>query len=123
MSETRTLDESELLQTYLAARDEACPACRYSLRGVAGTQCPECGRDEREGAPTQGPFGPHEAIGHPSKLFVDDGDEFSHCPSVPEGSLAKKCGDIARWRHRIGSPKKSQGFLMEEDPNCRFEPN
>lgn len=33
------------LQAYLADRDVACPHCKYNLRGVTATVCPECGRD------------------------------------------------------------------------------
>ncbi len=43
MNEQPTTDQ-DLLQTYLAAHDERCPACHYNLRGTAGPNCPECGR-------------------------------------------------------------------------------
>lgn len=33
----------EWLRRYLAEHDAGCPACGYSLRGLAGHACPECG--------------------------------------------------------------------------------
>ena len=35
-------DESHL-RAFLADRDISCPICRYNLRGLASTNCPECG--------------------------------------------------------------------------------
>ncbi len=35
--------DAELLASYLADRDVACPGCGYNLRGSSGTCCPECG--------------------------------------------------------------------------------
>ncbi len=32
------------LKQYLADRDTPCPNCRYNLRGVTTSLCPECGR-------------------------------------------------------------------------------
>jgi len=32
-----------LLPTFLAGRDCACPGCGYNLRDLRGTRCPECG--------------------------------------------------------------------------------
>lgn len=37
-------NEQELLATYLAELDEACPLCSYNLRGLTGHHCPECGK-------------------------------------------------------------------------------
>ena len=39
------MDESapDLLQTFLAGRDVACPGCGYNLRDLRGSRCPECG--------------------------------------------------------------------------------
>ncbi|MHC5023319.1 MAG: hypothetical protein ACYTGG_05340 [Planctomycetota bacterium] len=31
-----------LLEKFLVARDERCPSCRASLRGLSGRRCPEC---------------------------------------------------------------------------------
>jgi hypothetical protein len=39
-----TDQEAELLRSFLAVREARCPWCRYSLRGLAGSACPECGR-------------------------------------------------------------------------------
>lgn len=39
--------DHELLEQYLANRDELCPACGYNLRGLTGTHCPECGDELR----------------------------------------------------------------------------
>lgn len=36
--------DSDFLAQYLADRDEPCPSCRYSLRGLQGAVCPECGQ-------------------------------------------------------------------------------
>jgi hypothetical protein len=33
----------ELLRSYLAGRDVACPGCQYNLRDLRGGPCPECG--------------------------------------------------------------------------------
>jgi hypothetical protein len=35
--------ETGLLLTFVADRDEPCPVCSYSLRGLTGPICPECG--------------------------------------------------------------------------------
>lgn len=35
----------DVLAKYLADRDEPCPSCRYSLRGLQGAVCPECGQE------------------------------------------------------------------------------
>ncbi len=35
--------ESQLLKSLLAARDIACPVCRYNLRAIVSANCPECG--------------------------------------------------------------------------------
>jgi hypothetical protein len=35
--------DTDLLRAYLADRDAACPRCRYNLRGVQESTCPECG--------------------------------------------------------------------------------
>lgn len=35
--------ELDLLPTFLAGRDVACPACGYNLRGLREPRCPECG--------------------------------------------------------------------------------
>lgn len=34
--------DDEALIAWLADHDELCPACRYELRGLATTRCPEC---------------------------------------------------------------------------------
>jgi hypothetical protein len=36
------MSDEQLLKSYLADRDEACPACGYNLRGLASDACPEC---------------------------------------------------------------------------------
>lgn len=33
------------LVTFLAERDEPCPACTYNLRGLQTDRCPECSRE------------------------------------------------------------------------------
>lgn len=38
-----TPSEASLIHTFLATRDEPCPACNYNLRGIAADTCPECG--------------------------------------------------------------------------------
>lgn len=38
----READES-VLQQFLAQRDLPCPVCKYNLRGLSSTSCPECG--------------------------------------------------------------------------------
>lgn len=35
----------ELLEDLLRGHDEPCPGCGYSLRGLRGGRCPECGSD------------------------------------------------------------------------------
>jgi hypothetical protein len=40
---TSVAGEAELLRSYLADRDVACPQCKYNLRNLVGTTCPECG--------------------------------------------------------------------------------
>lgn len=37
----------DLLQAFLADRDELCPNCGYNLRGLAGSVCPECRQELR----------------------------------------------------------------------------
>jgi hypothetical protein len=36
-------DEESHLREFLADRDELCPRCRYNLRGLTTSSCPECG--------------------------------------------------------------------------------
>jgi len=36
--------QHDFLSDYLAHRDEPCPSCRYSLKGLQGSVCPECGQ-------------------------------------------------------------------------------
>ncbi|MCA9282444.1 MAG: hypothetical protein H6812_00560 [Phycisphaeraceae bacterium] len=36
--------DRDFLTDYLAQRDEPCPSCRYSLKGLQGNVCPECGQ-------------------------------------------------------------------------------
>jgi len=43
-SATPRWSDDELLRAYLAERSETCPSCRYSLRGLTGRYCPECGQ-------------------------------------------------------------------------------
>jgi hypothetical protein len=37
------MTDQDALQTFLADRDYECPVCRYNLRGLQDTSCPECG--------------------------------------------------------------------------------
>jgi hypothetical protein len=32
-----------MLRDFLVGRDAPCPGCGYNLRGITGSQCPECG--------------------------------------------------------------------------------
>jgi hypothetical protein len=36
-------EDAQNLLSFVAARDVPCPACGYSLRGLRGACCPECG--------------------------------------------------------------------------------
>lgn len=38
---------AELLTQFLYGRDVPCPGCRYNLRDLTGTHCPECGLELR----------------------------------------------------------------------------
>lgn len=42
MSKEPQQTDSRLLGEFLAARDFACPACGYNLRGLTSDRCPEC---------------------------------------------------------------------------------
>lgn len=35
--------QEEVLRVFLTDRDVPCPVCRYNLRGLGSTTCPECG--------------------------------------------------------------------------------
>lgn len=37
------MKDDPVLKSALTRRDNACPGCGYSLRGVRGSVCPECG--------------------------------------------------------------------------------
>lgn len=37
-------DDASALLDYLRDPDEPCPLCRYNLRGLTASRCPECGR-------------------------------------------------------------------------------
>jgi hypothetical protein len=37
--------DADALVSFLRERDAACPLCRYNLRGLTSTRCPECGRE------------------------------------------------------------------------------
>ena len=37
--------DQDMLRQFLADRDVACPACRYNIRQLQTSTCPECGRD------------------------------------------------------------------------------
>lgn len=43
MDAEKVTSREEFMRAYLAEHDEACPVCRYSLRGLEGACCPECG--------------------------------------------------------------------------------
>jgi|SRR5687767_14768173 len=43
-TDARDRDAAALLD-YLRERDVACPLCRYNLRGLRASRCPECGRE------------------------------------------------------------------------------
>ena len=36
-------DDRDLLRSFLGDRDVSCPGCRYNLRGLDASTCPECG--------------------------------------------------------------------------------
>lgn len=38
------MNEQDRLIGYLHGRDVPCPECGYNLRGLQGTECPECGQ-------------------------------------------------------------------------------
>ncbi len=38
-------ESNDMLHTYLASRDVECPGCRYNLRALTGTRCPECNQE------------------------------------------------------------------------------
>ncbi len=42
------------LQVFVREGDARCPACAYSLSGLEGAQCPECGRGLRVGLMVEG---------------------------------------------------------------------
>ncbi|MCZ6836267.1 MAG: hypothetical protein O7G85_10870 [Planctomycetota bacterium] len=37
-------NDRDLLKAFLDRRDESCPLCGYNLRGLTGSQCPECAK-------------------------------------------------------------------------------
>ncbi len=39
------MSEAEPLITYLATHDAPCPSCKYNLKDIQGTKCPECGEE------------------------------------------------------------------------------
>jgi hypothetical protein len=45
VDEPQHTEDAELLGIYLATRDVPCPRCRYNLRGLTVTRCPECGQE------------------------------------------------------------------------------
>jgi hypothetical protein len=44
-SQAEVNDSAEQLRNYLAGRDAPCPQCRYNLRNLHGSRCPECGEE------------------------------------------------------------------------------
>ena len=40
-------DDGRMLAQFLAERDEPCPSCGYSLRGLTTATCPECRQELR----------------------------------------------------------------------------
>lgn len=48
-------ENAGLLCEFLAARDVSCPNCRYNLRGLKTTSCPECGDPLKLGLSARAP--------------------------------------------------------------------
>jgi hypothetical protein len=46
--------ETDSLQSFLAYRDAPCPGCGYSLLGLTGDRCPECGQALKLGVVSAG---------------------------------------------------------------------
>jgi hypothetical protein len=49
-------DQHITLLTYLHDRDEPCPACKYNLRNLTSSNCPECGNALRVGITLADPY-------------------------------------------------------------------
>lgn len=69
----------ELLRSFLAIGEVACPVCSYELKGVTSTRCPECGAmlelrigsaDHRLGAWTTSVIGVSMILGLPALYLV-----------------------------------------------------
>lgn len=78
---TTVASEDEMLIAYLHQREVHCPVCKYDLRNLKHSECPECGRKLNlrvtAAEPSQGPFmlliaalGISSGLGIPSLIFI-----------------------------------------------------
>lgn len=71
-------DPAAALRDYLATRDARCPYCKYNLRGVPSSRCPECAANL-------------------DLELVRDGTEVSRRATYPGGDLESPGPDSPWW--------------------------